>query len=259
MHTNVAIGCRPCYKNTLQRYKYFFSCTDARQLILFCNSRKITRLIPLSIDHCLFLARAKRMFEKTKIKFLVPDIVTLNTMNDKIKFYNFMTKHNMHSYLPKRYNEIIYPCILKKNISGGGYGVYILNNKDGYTKKIDTNKYLLVEPIYGNCEYATNILAVNGMIIYTTTYKILFDEELFVYGSKKSPLGRTKCDLDENIMSVFANIIKLFNFNGVCCIDYKIINNSPIIFEINPRFGGSLIRNDEDFDAFVHKLTDSLS
>ncbi|MNC96669.1 hypothetical protein D3C83_141030 [compost metagenome] len=38
----------------------------------------------------------------------------------------------------------------------------------------------------------------------------------------------------------FCEILTLLKFEGLCCFNYKIKDSRPLIFEINPRFGGSL-------------------
>jgi carbamoylphosphate synthase large subunit len=43
------------------------------------------------------------------------------------------------------------------------------------------------------------------------------------------------------VSSIFESIIKHLNYSGPCNIDFKLINGTPKIFEINPRLGGSLM------------------
>jgi predicted ATP-grasp superfamily ATP-dependent carboligase len=41
-------------------------------------------------------------------------------------------------------------------------------------------------------------------------------------------------------IDIFSDLLNAIGFEGLCCIDYKVKNGIPYIFEINPRFGGSL-------------------
>ena len=41
------------------------------------------------------------------------------------------------------------------------------------------------------------------------------------------------------------------------CIDYKIVNNIPKIFEINPRIGTSLIYKEPEFKKFMTLYIDN--
>jgi carbamoylphosphate synthase large subunit len=42
-------------------------------------------------------------------------------------------------------------------------------------------------------------------------------------------------------LNLFAAMLRSINFDGLCCINYKIVDGRPFIFEINPRFGASLV------------------
>lgn len=43
-------------------------------------------------------------------------------------------------------------------------------------------------------------------------------------------------------------------YSGFACIDFTIKNENIIIFEINPRPGGSLIYNKKYFDKFIDTI-----
>ena len=58
-------------------------------------------------------------------------------------------------------------------------------------------------------------------------------------------------DLD---VEIFKDIFKMLNYSGFACVDFTIVNEIPYIFEINPRPGGSLIRNETYFNRFITKL-----
>ena len=47
-------------------------------------------------------------------------------------------------------------------------------------------------------------------------------------------IAKCKC------LATFSSILTAIGYEGLCCFDYKIANGKPKIFEINPRFGGSL-------------------
>ena len=38
----------------------------------------------------------------------------------------------------------------------------------------------------------------------------------------------------------FQSILRFIGFNGLCCVNYKLRNERPVILEINPCFGASL-------------------
>jgi hypothetical protein len=56
-------------------------------------------------------------------------------------------------------------------------------------------------------------------------------------------------------LDLFSEILARLEFEGTACFDYKIVNGKPVIFEINPRFGGSLCSDITGYlDAYVGSL-----
>ena len=53
---------------------------------------------------------------------------------------------------------------------------------------------------------------------------------------------------------IFSCIFNDLNYSGFACADFTIHNNKIIIFEINPRPGGSLIHNEKYLNIFLDKL-----
>jgi predicted ATP-grasp superfamily ATP-dependent carboligase len=79
---------------------------------------------------------------------------------------------------------------------------------------------------------------------------------LFIKGQNYNSHSSTLIDLHQKYVKIFDKILLKINFRGICCIDYKIVNNKPIIFEINPRFGGSAIYMlpEQTIDAYIKEV-----
>jgi predicted ATP-grasp superfamily ATP-dependent carboligase len=41
-------------------------------------------------------------------------------------------------------------------------------------------------------------------------------------------------------LGLFARVVAVLDFNGICCVNYKLHRGVPKILEINPRIGASL-------------------
>lgn len=54
--------------------------------------------------------------------------------------------------------------------------------------------------------------------------------------------------------NIFNKIFKKLDYSGFACANFIINSNKILIFEINPRIGGSLIHNKEYFMKFLNKL-----
>jgi carbamoylphosphate synthase large subunit len=205
-----------------------------------CKKNKIKYLLPLTIKNELFLLKYSSKIMAKGYKFLVPSKKVIEILDNKTKFVDYMIKNKLDEYIPKKYNKIKYPCILKKNVSIFGKDGYIINSASDIPENINIDDYLIQEPINGSCEYSTDILAKNGKIIKVSASRYCYDSELYIMGCKvMSPAINEK--ITDKVYSAFEKIIRTLNYSGFCNIDYKVVDTGyPKIFEINPRCGGSL-------------------
>jgi biotin carboxylase len=59
---------------------------------------------------------------------------------------------------------------------------------------------------------------------------------------KGSFTNASEIELSEEIYKVFERILKAFNYEGPANFNYKLKDGKPIIFEMNPRMGGSMMK-----------------
>jgi carbamoylphosphate synthase large subunit len=254
MSTKIILGLRPSWFDVMNKYKYpdnfiMDRLNDLPKLL----AHKPQIIIPIFLDHCYFLDNNRKVLEQHNIKFLSPTFNAIDTFDDKLKFHNFMVQNNFGHLTPKKLDKLEPPCIVKKTRSDYGIGTYIVTSADKVPKTIDWNLSIILEPIKGKEEYSGHFLVKDGDIKFHIIYKSLFHMDLFIHGHQHKPYGRIKVDIEAHILDPFKQIMKAINFTGVCCANYKIVNNLPIIFEINPRFGGSLIGIEDDLQVFINE------
>ena len=90
----------------------------------------------------------------------------------------------------------------------------------------------------GRTEFTTHILALDGEPKFATTFSFSFDCDYFVKGKQQE--WATMEITGTRYLDLFSQILRWLEFSGTCCFNYKIERGSPMIFEMNPRFGGSL-------------------
>jgi carbamoylphosphate synthase large subunit len=225
-------------------------------IIQYCAEKNINIILPYRLNTIFMLTDNKSKLAENKIGLLLPEITVLNIFNDKKLFIDFMKESNLENYVPKCYSKdhIIYPCIAKKRISDFGRDTFVAY-KEKHLNKLNMDDYLIQEPIYGNNEYTTHILAKDGNIILDKTFIYDYNVNIYIQGYQR--LGSCQeISISKIALKIFSEIIKKTNYSGFCCIDYKLIDNSPIIFEINPRIGGSLTRNKDVHLKFILAYSD---
>ena len=138
---------------------------------------------------------------------------------------------------------------IKPNKGSGGANIKIINNIDynNLPKNSTITKYI-EHDIY----YVGHFLILNGKIIDKVYfYNTNNDKNLIKKGKIIDYKVTEELSLDDSIFDMIFDNLK---YSGFACIDFTIKNSNIIIFEINPRPGGSLIYNKKYFDKFIDTI-----
>lgn len=214
---------------------------------------KCYKIIPIS----------KEQYEKysdESISIFVNKSHNIEILNNKGMFAKFMLDNNYHEHIPivcyYSFGENVYKneqkirkMIKKPNNGYGGINIKIIYSLDITEKNVVVSEYI-EHDIY----YVGHMLVHKGILL-----KIIFfychnnNKNLIKKGSIVDYKIINKVDADLNI---FENIFKKLDYSGFACADFIIHNGIIKIFEINPRPGGSLIKNEKCFDEFMNVIVD---
>lgn len=222
-------------------------------------------------------------YMNNKFKNHIPETVYYS-YDDKI--YNFTLEYKYKYNLSKNETYIYKPAL-----SFGGIGIKLLNYKPdtiiSYCVKSPHLLHLIKKPIrnnlnpqidterllknfnvdYGkNCliqkyiehteYYSGHFLVLNGKIIKKIYFKANNnDKHLIKKGAITDYEILDKLDCDD---TCFDLIMLDLNISLFICVDFTIIDKNIIIFEINCRLGGSLVRNNEMFKMFFNELMSNI-
>jgi predicted ATP-grasp superfamily ATP-dependent carboligase len=90
-----------------------------------------------------------------------------------------------------------------------------------------------VEAIRGRYEYVQHSAWIDGDPIVVVTGRQDMGDDLVI---KRGSVTYERCDDVD-----FGAIFRALKYTGFACVDFKIKDGQPKIFEINPRLGGSLV------------------
>lgn len=230
---------------------------DPAKIIEFCKKNDIQLLCANTLKFQYILLNHKNEFFNYGLRFLNNNKFALDRFKDKGLFYNFMSKNNLLEYVPKHYFDINHedllgkPFILKTKISTNSEGVKLVLPGE---KVNHTYNDLITEYIEGGEEYASNILFKDGEIIKHISYKKIYGNSVYILSPETR--GNMKNErFEPSCMNLFEHILSLANPNGgycLCCIDYKMVNQTPKIFEINARMGYTLVCHPSDFTEMMN-------
>jgi hypothetical protein len=166
--------------------------------------------------------RAARCFAPTPALYEMLDCVA--------SFVAFMER-GFPSMIPKRLTEpFFYPCVVKQPRSLAGSGVRVAWRVADLPKTFAC----VQEPIYGRDEYVEHVVVCAGAVKARVRFAVRLGGDLII---KRGLLAGEEITAD----GVLDPIFKRLDYTGFACVNFKLIDGAPKIFEINPRMGGSLV------------------
>jgi carbamoylphosphate synthase large subunit len=173
---------------------------------------------------------------------LLPDKRAVQTMHDKARLNAFLDRNGFGYLVPTVYGDAVeYPFIYKKHHDQAGINSKIVHSPDeraAFEATIDPGEYYKQRYVGGRNEYTTHLLSVDGEVGFAATVAFTFDVDHFVRGVNYEP--RNIARIPTPFAEIFGAILGRLAYTGTCCFNYKIEDGKPLIFEVNPRIGGSL-------------------
>lgn len=195
-------------------------------------------VMPLYIRDLKYLNDVRHLIRNNPIP--IPSVESITLFDDKFLFNQAMLMKGFAPLIPKMGGALAYPYILKKRVDNSSNNVHIILNSDEeqfFKNFISSPEYCCQEMIRGSREYATHILFKDRKITHSINIEYVFDTDLPIKIRNKEIYTKiSKCPH----LDTFASILTALDFEGLCCVNYKEVDNQPYIFEINPRAGGSL-------------------
>ncbi|WP_426671419.1 ATP-grasp domain-containing protein [Mucilaginibacter sp. McL0603] len=202
------------------------------------NIRKGDLLVPLNVNDVRVASKMAHLTGDRRIP--LPVLEAINICDDKYLFNKTLVEKGFKDIVPKISNNLPTPYFLKKKVDLGGRNSHLILNAEAEAKfkdMINSPDYFRQEIVEGKSEYATHILFRDHRIVTTLTIKHTFPKRLPVNGIDKSVYSTiSNCAY----LDTFSSVLEAIGFEGLCCFDYKVVDGKLYIFEINPRFGGSL-------------------
>ena len=196
---------------------------------------------------------------------LFPSKDAIETCHNKARFRDFLLENGLSQFMPYPISifspHIDFPVIHKPVRGKASDGIRIsanrldilVNDVIGRIKSRSLKKRFLIQQyIPGGNEYNLYCVCVAGELIWSVAR----------YRKIKSQIFRPEIDhendqeleLTKDCMEVFRKIFKLLDFSGPACVDFTLIDGLPVIFEVNPRFGGGLFTSANMRDSLIDCL-----
>jgi len=193
---------------------------------------------PLRIQHYGALARRPDLFGR---KFIHPTAEVAALCHDKLELTRFLIANGFSGFTPAlRAPGPPYPYVWKRRRGGWGRHCQVVQGP-GDERRFDLadQDWFAQELAVGPAEFATHVLRANGELRYVSTVAYAMAGPMLVLGRNHAPV-RVQFHRGCPFPTLFAEMLSALDYQGTACLDYKIIDGKPLIFEINPRYGASL-------------------
>ena len=177
---------------------------------------------------------------------LSPSEASVNLLAEKDVFYNFLRASHLGSYMPRSVDltsaNLHFPFIIKRVDLAGGIGVELISDRKVLDEQLKTSifkgkRLIIQEYIEADTDFVTHVLCKNGEIIWNASFEGPVHKDSPI---NRGPFAKSVANIEPNCLNVFNKIMQLARYEGVAAINFRIRDGKPIIFEINPRLGGSL-------------------
>jgi hypothetical protein len=199
---------------------------------------KHSLVIPLTIPALKYLHTLPHLHKENPIP--IPTAESVQLCDEKPLFNQRLMATGFAEYIPRMGRPLTYPYMLKKREDAWGRNCHVImdcQTEKHYAEKLEDPDYFTQEIVTGPTEYATHILFKDQKIIRSLNLKYVFDTDIPIKGQNKFIYMKI---CRSPYSDLFASILREIGFEGLCCVNYKVRDNKPMILEINPRCGASL-------------------
>jgi hypothetical protein len=210
-----------------------------------------TVVLPLMEDH---VATCPRQY-----RALVPSAEALRILRDKAGFARYARQNGLASYTPtvfRSLEEATFPCVVKRTDLNSGQGVEIARSRAHAEALLSRHPfagkpYIVQSLVVHSGEYVAHCVCKDGNIVW---HRVMAYPHDGVAAIRRTGAPRRELSPLPQIAELEA-FLKPLAYSGPCNIDYTIGDDGHVVvFEINPRLGGSLMRPEH-----VADLRDCLS
>jgi glutathione synthase/RimK-type ligase-like ATP-grasp enzyme len=190
-------------------------------------------IVPLTIQDLSYLNKVLGLLANNAIP--LPTIASIMLCNNKYLLNQALAIKGFSEFIPQIGFTHQYPYVLKKRIDEWGQNSHLIFNKQQeqlFLVNLIHPDYFVQAFIAGADEFATHILFKNKKIVHSITIKHSHEMDAYIRGRDKT-ISSKVCECA--YLELFSSMLIAIGFEGLCCIDYKVVDNHPFILEINPR------------------------
>lgn len=180
---------------------------------------------------------------------LAPSQEALEVLGDKGRFADYVEKQALGHLCPVTYKSIesaIFPCVIKRTNLNGGQGVELAVSSQEARRIVKGglfagHSWIAQAVVSFTVEYVVHCVCVQGRILWHAAYAYRFQKQhIRTAGSPQCTLSRAT--IPAKVFKDLETLLLPLAYSGPCNVDCTWDDEGRLmVFEINPRMGGSLM------------------
>jgi carbamoyl-phosphate synthase large subunit len=206
-------------------------------ILALCESARIGLVVPTIDDELVMFGNARAAFAEHRILVAVSPAETSAVCNDKYETCRHLGRAGVAaagSWLPGELpGAPSFPLFIKPRFGRGGVGAYAIRDARELAFFADYVEQPIVQEYLEGPEFTIDICCdFEGRVLS------IVPRERVVIRSGVSDRGRTV--RDARLLALGADVARALPFVGAVNVQCRIVDGTPIVFEINPRFSGGI-------------------
>ena len=193
-------------------------------------------VVPLRIEE---IAPARAANADGRRRACVPDAATVELCDDKLAFNRRLIALGYGELVPELLPDPpgTYPFVRKTRRGDFGQGVRLVRSAED---DVPMPGSFCQRAVPGAEEDVLHVLRLDGRVRFAVSYRYTMGQALSVRGQADRPLATVLVDPAPGLVAC-EPILEALGFEGLGCLNYKWVDGQPLVIELNPRFGGSLV------------------
>lgn len=205
-------------------------------------------VVPLSMEDLRYLSALGPAFHS---RIPVPHPETIELCDDKVAFRAHLAARGFAHWLPRSGSAVTRPYVLKAIHDEAGAHCHMVTSAEAEREVAALRArpdYFTEEFVPGRREYASHILFLDGRIVHALCVEYDYHVDYPIKGRNWPDYMMLRgCPY----LALFARMLEALRYEGLCCVNFKLRDGEPLVFEINPRLGRSAT---DYFFAFLRHL-----
>ncbi|MDR3471916.1 MAG: hypothetical protein P4M09_09540 [Devosia sp.] len=180
---------------------------------------------------------------------LLPEVASVNVLADKAQFARYVARQGLERLVPASYgvDNVVFPCVLKRTDGCGGWGVAVAWSARELAELLEDERWqgqpvVLQEYVPAGPDFTTHCVCRDGYILWHTSYAYELERGEVVQTPQNIRARRLSTVSDRDMRTMEA-LLRPLRYDGPVNIDYRRTSSGDMrVLEINPRWGGSLMR-----------------